>query len=59
MDEVICPNCKEKIKLVHDRKYVDCPYCKEEFKIGEESLLGKTKPDQPQKSLLDKLRGSK
>lgn len=57
MAEVICPNCKEKIKLVHDRKYVDCPYCKEEFKIGEESLLGKSGTSKEPKSLLDKLRG--
>lgn len=58
MKEVVCPNCKEKFKLVLDKKYVDCPFCREEFKIGEESLLGRTGSKEDGRSLLDKLKGS-
>ncbi len=34
--EVTCPNCKEKILVPDNKKYVECPYCGEEFTLPVE-----------------------
>jgi hypothetical protein len=36
MAEVVCPNCREKLKIKDDKKYVDCYFCGHEFKLGGE-----------------------
>jgi DNA-directed RNA polymerase subunit RPC12/RpoP len=34
--EVTCPNCKEKILVPDNKKYIECPYCGEEFTLPVE-----------------------
>jgi ribosomal protein L37AE/L43A len=59
MEDIICPNCKEKFRGTLSKKYLNCLHCRLEFAQKDFDRTIEMSAEEPKISLLERIKSEK